>query len=185
MCIRDRLYNEDQPADPATVVGAVSALANGAEQLSQGAGAALVGAGQVNGAAQQLSKGLDQLSASSQSVAAAIGEFESAADQLSEGAKALHSGMQEFCDEGISKLTESETLENLRTCSEVFSVMREQAEGYLSYSGAPDGVKSDVKFIMKVQAPEEPQTETSSVQPEQESKPGFWQRVKDLFTGWF
>ena len=179
------LYNEDQPADPTTVVGAVSALANGAEQLSQGAGAALVGAGQVNGAAQQLSKGLDQLSASSQSVAAAIGEFESAADQLSEGAKALHSGMQEFCDEGISKLKESETLENLRTCSEVFSVMREQAEGYLSYSGAPDGIKSDVKFIMKVQAPEEPQTEMSSVQPEQESKPGFWQRVKDLFTGWF
>jgi putative membrane protein len=179
------LYNAEQPSDPATVAGAVSALSAGANQLSQGAEQSLQGAKQVSGAAAQLSDGLSQLSASSQSVAAAISEFEKAAGQLSDGATELHSGMQKFQDEGISKLTESETLENLRSCSEVFSAMREQASNYLSYTGAPNGVQSDVKFIMKVQAPEKPQTEDASVQPEQEAKPGFWQRVKDLFTGWF
>ena len=59
-----------------------------------------------------------------------------------------------------------------------------QAKTYTSYTGTPDGVDATIKFVMKVEAPEVPETEalepTAAVQTE---KPSFWQRLKALF-GW-
>ena len=63
----------------------------------------------------------------------------------------------------------------------------ELADGYTSYTGAPEGVRASVKFVMKVEGPKAPaggaddgrQAARAEAQPAE--KPGFWQRVKNLF----
>ena len=64
----------------------------------------------------------------------------------------------------------------------MMTAMQDQANGYGSYSGGPTGIKSTVKFVMKVEAP---QVEAADENPKAEQAPeapaSFWDRVKGLF----
>ena len=66
--------------------------------------------------------------------------------------------------------------------------MKKQADSYTSYTGAPDGVKASVKFIMKVadntdsSASEENGSTEESSQTALAQQTGFWDRVKNLFS---
>lgn len=70
----------------------------------------------------------------------------------------------------------------LAQAADVMDAMQEQANEYTSYTGAADGTRASVKFIMKVDGPE---TQLNSAQedsvPAAQTQPGFWQRVKELF----
>lgn len=177
------LYNEDNPADAQTVVGAASAIAAGAEQVNTGVDALNKGADSLAGGTKELVTGLTAARSASTVIKGAIGQFLEGADSLQEGAGSLRSGMDSYAQEGIGQLVDSVEALKLGETGEVLAAIRQQADGYHSYTGAPEGVKAQVKFVMKLQAPA---SQEEAGQPEEENTAqapvSFWDRVKNLFS---
>ncbi len=191
------LYNAQDPAALNTVSGAVAALASGAQSVNGGAvqlqsgtaqlkdGAAQLQAGtqQLSTGAQSLTDGLSRLSASSKMIRDAIGQFKSGTSQLAGGAGTLRSGFGLFREKTAGALDglDADALESTR---QILEALEEQAEGFSSYTGAPEGVRASVKFVMKVMEPEQPDAQTA--QPEAgmdtQEDAGLWGRIKDLFS---
>ena len=177
------LYNEDNPADTQTVVGAASAIAAGAEQVNTGADTLKKGTESLAGGTKELAAGLTTARSASAAIKEAIGQFLEGADSLQEGAGSLHSGMDTYAQEGVGELIDSVEDLKLGDTGDVLAAMQEQADGYYSYTGSPEGVKAEVKFIMKLEAPASQQ---KTGQPEEEKADqapvSFWDRVKNLFS---
>ena len=175
------LYNAQNPSDQQTVFGTVNAIAEGTRQLNEKMP-------DLKKGTSSLAAGLGQLAGSSKTVSSAIGQFQSGAGQLSEGAAALNSGMQTYAEAGIGKLLDSAELSSLTTIQKIAEQMKKRADSYTSYTGAPDGVKASVKFIMKVadntdsSASEENGSTEESSQTALAQQTGFWDRVKNLFS---
>lgn len=176
------LYNEEDPADTHTVVGAAATIASGAAQVNGGMDALKKGADRLERGAQELADGLTAVRSASAAIKEAIGQFLEGAGSLQQGAGSLHSGMDTYAQEGIGELIDRMENLNLDGISEVMTAMQDQANGYGSYSGGPTGIKSTVKFVMKVEAP---QVEAADENPKAEQAPeapaSFWDRVKGLF----
>lgn len=177
--LTEKLYNESDNSQ--TLYGAAAAIAKGAGGAAQGADALTDGAQQLNSGAASLQTGLEKLSASSKTVKGAIAQFQSGSEQLAEGAGALAQGTGEFQSAAGDMLNEVDA-GKLAQAADVMDAMQEQANEYTSYTGAADGTRASVKFIMKVDGPE---TQLNSAQedsvPAAQTQPGFWQRVKELF----
>ena len=179
------LYNSDNPSDPTTVVGAVNAISQGSNSVSEGARQLQSGASRLSSGASDLSSGLSKLVSASRDIQNAITQFKSGTSNLSDGAQTLNSGFATFLTEGIEKMTGSIDTENLSAISQISDKLEEQVNSYNSYSGSAEGVRSSVKFVMKVTAPHsnEPKEPTSQsnqqkADPEQLS---LWQRFVNLF----
>lgn len=179
------LYNSDNPSDLTTVVGAVNAISQGSNSVSEGARQLQSGASRLSSGASDLSSGLSKLVSASRDIQNAITQFKSGTSNLSDGAQTLNSGFATFLTEGIEKMTGSIDTENLSAISQISDKLEEQVNSYNSYSGCAEGVRSSVKFVMKVTAPHsnEPKEPTSQsnqqkADPEQLS---LWQRFVNLF----
>ncbi len=156
-----------------TLNSKVPELKNGMNQLSDGAD-------QLDSGAGELSAGMQQLQSASATVQNAIYQFDEAGTQLSDGAGTLYDGIVQYNEEGISKITENQTLTDLRTASKIFEEQRDMADAQSCYSGAPaSAAETTTKFVMRTQevAPEEVETE----QPEETKKETLWDRIKGLF----
>ncbi len=180
------LYNPENPADTATVVGAVAGLASGANQLDSGAAALVGGASKLkdgvnrlDSGASVLANGLQTLTGHSKTVQDALGQFQSGASQLNNGMQTLRSGVGEYVDQVQNAVSQLDP-ESLAEAAAVADALREQANAYTGYTGSPDGVRNTTKFVMKTAAPVQQQTEQPSAAPEKEKK-SFWQRLCDLF----
>ena len=187
------LYNGDVN-DTDTVAGALNqlntsmaALGDGPQKLADGAAALQKGTAELSKGALELEQGLEKLSASSKTVKEAIGQFKAGTGALADGAVELQDGVAEYKTGGIDQITGKLGGMNLTALTELGDTLEELADGYTSYTGAPEGVRASVKFVMKVEGPKAPaggaddgrQAARAEAQPAE--KPGFWQRVKNLF----
>lgn len=194
--LTDALYNADAPSDQNTVVGAAGALAAGAQSAQDGAaslrdGAAQLtaGAAQLSNGASSLSAGLTQLSGASKTVRGAIGQFRTGAGSLNDGAAQLQDGLDTYASQAIGKLTELAGSADTSALQDVLKALETRAQSYTSYTGSADGVRANVKFVMKTAGLPEEETAFSSDTEDSEAAPqdktldaSFWDRVKNLFS---
>lgn len=156
-----------------TLNGKVPELKDGMNQLSDGAN-------QLDSGAGELSAGMKQLKSASATVQDAIYQFDNAGTQLSDGAGTLYDGIVQYNEEGISKITENQTLTDLRTASKIFEEQQDMADAQTCYSGAPaSAAETTTKFVMRTAEVEPDEVETE--QPEETKKETLWDRIKGLF----
>lgn len=151
----------------------VPELTSGIRQLDSGAGSLKDGAG-------NLAAGMKALQSASIQVLSAIDQFDEAGTQLADGSGELRDGIVTYNEEGISKITDNETLTNLRTVSKLLEKQKDYAEEAGCYSGTPKSVtETSTKFIMRTAevVQEEEKTDTKT----EEHEETFWDRVKNLF----
>ena len=78
------------------------------------------------------------------------------ANRLLDGTHQLHSGLNQFNEEGISQLTGALDADQLHALKTVLDAMMGRMEEYTSFSGAPEGAVSSMKFIYKTAENVEP-----------------------------
>lgn len=171
----------------------VASAASGAQELAEGTDQLNAGAEQLQSGASQLQTGAQSLKNGTQSLKDGTSKLSSGADSLKDGAGKLKDGLQQYNDEGISKLTENSDLDNLQTASKLISDIQNDDDAYVNYSGISDGTDGTVKFIYKISTVKsEADTEkdaasksddTSDVQ-ESSDKGNFFTRLADLFIFW-
>lgn len=146
--LTNSLYDpNDDPSNPNTLANAIFALAIGADNLYKGT--------------KDLQNGVSGLSGGSDTIESKIQEFNEASGQLSDKSGTLDDGVGEFINEGLSEIYDSDIINDLSVAVAIKDQMQAQADAYQSYSGAPDGVNSTVKFIMKFDEIESEEIEES------------------------
>lgn len=185
------LYDAENPVNPQTVSGAAAALAAGTAGVRQGvatlrtgADQLTAGAAELNNGTSALSEGLSTLSASSKTVKEAIGQFRTGAGSLNEGAGQLQAGLDACVEKVGGRLKDLAGSSESGALAQVLDAMEEQAAAYTSYTGSAEGVKASVKFIMKTDEPDVPQTGSPAAAQHSEpaaEKATFWERVLHLF----
>ena len=116
-------------------VSSVGQYADGVAAAADGAHAAKDGSTQLVAGAQALLNG---------------------ADRLVNGTHQLHSGLNQFNEEGISQLTGALDADQLHALKTVLDAMMGRMEEYTSFSGAPEGAVSSMKFLYKTAENVEP-----------------------------
>ncbi len=117
---------------------------------------------------------------------AVTGDLGDGVNELLNGVQELVDGVAEYDEEGISKITGREELDQLDALLDTADALRDASGSYRSYSGAPEGVCSTVKFVMRTrepEAPEGPETRQPAGEAAEPERVGFWQRLKNLFFG--
>lgn len=173
-----------------SLTGGVSQLADGANKLSAGAGslrdgnAALTsGAAELADGSSTLAEGIATLSGGVNTLADGADALKGGSTQLTDGAAELLDGLDQFNEEGISRLTGSVDINRLKTLQKIVDVMKTRLEEYRSFAGAPEEAAVSTQFIMKTA---ETMAAASTVEPEEapvqeEEKTSLWQRFLDLF----
>lgn len=185
------LYNEnDDPANPQTVYGAVRMMTAGSDELAAGTADLKGGTEKLKDGTKELKDGTKELRDGTQELVDGTADLVDGTQKLVDGTrdlvdgtKELLDGVDEFRDKLEEKAADVDT-KQIDDALDTLDAVQAQAKTYTSYTGTPDGVDATIKFVMKVEAPEVPETEalelTAAVQTE---KPSFWQRLKALF-GW-
>jgi putative membrane protein len=173
--LTNALYNpSDDPSNPKTLANAIIALSAGADQLSVGA--------------SKLDSGLAQLSGGSKTIDAGLKALIGGSDKLAEKSGELNTGMGTF-KSSIFDMLNSGSMDKLGTALEVKDEMVKQADEYTSFTGAPDGAKTTIKFVMKtadLESSNKKDTTQSTAQVKQDSsKLTFWQRIVNFFKSIF
>ena len=185
------LYNEnDDPANPQTVYGAVRMMTAGSDELAAGTADLKGGTEKLKDGTKELKDGTKELRDGTQELVDGTADLVDGTQKLVDGTRDLVDGTRELLDgvdEFRDKLEEKAAdvdTKQIDDALDTLDAVQAQAKTYTSYTGTPDGVDATIKFVMKVEAPEVPETEalelTAAVQTE---KPSFWQRLKALF-GW-
>ena len=116
-------------------VSSVGQYADGVAAAADGAHAAKDGSTQLVAGAQALLNG---------------------ANRLVDGTHQLHSGLNQFNEEGVSQLTGALDTDQLHALKTVLDAMMGRMEEYTSFSGAPEGAVSSMKFLYKTAENVEP-----------------------------
>lgn len=171
----------------------VAEAATGAQSLAEGAQALNDGAAKLQDGTDKLQDGAESLKQGTQTLKDGTAQLSEGANSLKDGAGKLKDGLQQYNDEGISKLTQNSDLDNLQTASKLISDIQNDDDAYVNYSGISDGTDGTVKFIYKISTVKsEADTEkdaasksddTSDVQ-ESSDKGNFFTRLADLFIFW-
>lgn len=171
-------------------VNGLASYTSGAQQIYQRGTAPLnEGAKQVRDGANDLKGGAEKLKDGTASLKDGTQTLLDGAIKLSGGAGDLASGMEEYKTEGIDQLTGKLDDMDLVALKDLEREVKALADSYTSYTGAPEGVKASVKFVMKVEGPEAPEESEAPAGQQQAAQPdappaekaSFWQRIKNLF----
>ena len=122
-------------------VQVVDKFKDGAARLDDGAGQLEDGAKKLNSSSSELISGVQQLAGGADTLADGVA-------QLLAGSIELKDGMAEFDEEGVQKIADLYE-KDMKPLMESFENMKTAAGSYRSYSGAADGMKSSVRFIIK------------------------------------
>ena len=151
-------------------VSSVNQYTNGVATAADGAHSAKDGAAQLADGTKTLYDGVTTLN--------------DGAGQLSDGTVRLNDGLNQFNEEGISKLTGALDQDQLHGLKTVLDEMTDRLESYTSFAGAPEDAESSVKFVYKtaetVAAADNVVAETETVK-EGNIFTRLWQRIVDLF----
>ena len=151
-------------------VSSVNQYTNGVQSAADGAHSAKDGSAQLAAGTQTLYDGVNTLN--------------DGAAQLKDGSGRLKDGLNQFNDEGISKLTGALDQDQIHDLKIVLDEMSSRLEDYTSFAGAPEGAESSVKFIYKT-AETVPSVDTAA-EAAAAAKEGniftrLWQRIVNLF----
>lgn len=151
-------------------VSSVNQYTNGVQSAADGAHSAKDGSAQLAAGTQTLYDGVNTLN--------------DGAAQLKDGSGRLKDGLNQFNDEGISKLTGALDEDQIHDLKIVLDEMSSRLEDYTSFAGAPEGAESTVKFIYKT-AETAPSVDTAA-EAAAAAKEGnvftrLWQRIVNLF----
>ena len=151
-------------------VSSVNQYTNGVQTAADGAHSAKDGSAQLAAGTQTLYDGVNTLN--------------DGAAQLKDGSGRLKDGLNQFNDEGISKLTGALDEDQIHDLKIVLDEMSSRLEDYTSFAGAPEGAESTVKFIYKT-AETAPSVDTAA-EAAAAAKEGnvftrLWQRIVHLF----
>ena len=151
-------------------VSSVNQYTNGVATAADGAHSAKDGAAQLADGTKTLYDGVTTLN--------------DGAGQLSDGTVRLNDGLNQFNEEGISKLTGALDEEQIHGLKTVLDEMTDRLNDYTSFAGAPDDAESSVKFVYKtaetVAAADTTVAETETVK-EGNIFTRLWQRIVNLF----
>ena len=100
--------------------------------------------------------GSAQLAAGTKTLYDGVNTLNTGAGQLNDGAGQLNDGLNQFNEEGISQLTGALDPDQLHALKTVLDAMMGRMEEYTSFSGAPEGAVSSMKFIYKTAENVEP-----------------------------
>ena len=151
-------------------VSSVNQYTNGVQTAADGAHSAKDGSAQLAAGTQTLYDGVNTLN--------------DGAAQLKDGSGRLKDGLNQFNDEGISKLTGALDEDQIHDLKIVLDEMSSRLEDYTSFAGAPEDAESSVKFIYKT-AETVPSVDTAA-EAAAAAKEGnvftrLWQRIVNLF----
>ena len=151
-------------------VSSVNQYTNGVQTAADGAHSAKDGSAQLAAGTQTLYDGVNTLN--------------DGAAQLKDGSGRLKDGLNQFNDEGISKLTGALDEDQIHDLKIVLDEISSRLEDYTSFAGAPEGAESTVKFIYKT-AETAPSVDTAA-EAAAAAKEGnvftrLWQRIVNLF----
>ena len=151
-------------------VSSVNQYTNGVQSAADGAHSAKDGSAQLAAGTQTLYNGVNTLN--------------DGAAQLKDGSGRLKDGLNQFNDEGISKLTGALDEDQIHDLKIVLDEMSSRLEDYTNFAGAPEGAESTVKFIYKT-AETAPSVDTAA-EAAAAAKEGnvftrLWQRIVNLF----
>ena len=151
-------------------VSSVNQYTNGVQTAADGAHSAKDGSAQLAAGTQTLYDGVNTLN--------------DGAAQLKDGSGRLKDGLNQFNDEGISKLTGALDEDQIHDLKIVLDEMSSRLEDYTSFAGAPEDAESTVKFIYKT-AETAPSVDTAA-EAAAAAKEGnvftrLWQRIVNLF----
>ena len=128
--------------------------------------------------------GSAQLAAGTKTLYDGVNTLNTGAGQLNDGAGRLKDGLNQFNEEGISKLTGALDQDQLHGLKTVLDEMTDRLNDYTSFAGAPDDAESSVKFVYKtaetVAAADTTAAETETVK-EGNIFTRLWQRIVNLF----
>jgi|GEM_PF-2627280 len=157
-----------------TYTNGVDTAYAGSQTLASGAASLAEGASSLSSGATQLKTGIDTLS---------VG-----ISTLKDGAQTLMEGMTTYNDEGISKVTGSTEINDLKNADELLKQMKQSGEDYNNYSGISEGTTGSVKFVYKVttiKTEKESAADTSNSDVTHVNDgSNFWSRLVNLFVFW-
>ena len=182
-----QMKTSGNPAEP-SLYDAVTALDSGAHTLAAGAHTLASGA-----------SGLTALQSGIGSLADALGLFRGglstirtgaatlndSSRQLASGAAALHTGMSQFWDQGLSRLQSVDT-GKINQALAVKDEMIRLADNYTSFCGTGSDIPSNVKFVIKtdeIKAAAQTSTQPSH-QPSAKSRT-IWQKIGNWLNSLF
>mgnify|MGYP002960147247 CR=1 FL=1 len=116
-------------------VSSVNQYTAGVQTAADGAHSAKDGAAQLADGTKTLYDGVTTLN--------------DGAGQLSDGTVRLNDGLNQFNEEGISKLTGALDEEQIHGLKTVLDEMTDRLNDYTSFAGVPEGASSRVKFLYK------------------------------------
>lgn len=105
--------------------------------------------------ANELSAGIDTADQGAQALYDGLTTLSEGADTLESGSRTLYDGMKQFDEEGIQELAAALSgmdESSLVEFSERLSAVMDAADSYRTFSGAPEGLESTVKFIIRTEA---------------------------------
>ncbi|NLU24219.1 MAG: hypothetical protein GXW99_05780 [Clostridiales bacterium] len=131
----------------------VTALATAAvnEQLSVytgGVDTAASSAGQITGGAMSLRDNLHTFYSKMNELKSKSGLLIDGVSQLKDGSMQLSDGLKQLNEQGIQKLADAVD-GDLTGLTDRLQAMADLSKGYTSFSGAPEGVESSVKFVFR------------------------------------
>ncbi|MDE5819445.1 MAG: hypothetical protein K2N41_05885 [Lachnospiraceae bacterium] len=105
--------------------------------------------------ANELSGGIDTVNQGAWTLYDGLTTLSDGANLLEDGSRTLYDGMRQFDEEGIQELAAAFSgvdNGNLVEFSERLNAVMDAGESYRTFSGAPEGVDSSVKFIIRTEA---------------------------------
>lgn len=157
-----------------TYTNGVDSAYAGSQTLAAGASQVADGAASLKEGASQLKTGIDTLS--------------TGINTLRDGAKTLMDGMEQYNSDGISKITDSTEVSDIKNATQLLQEIKQESDDYNNYSGISDGTTGSVKFVYKVQTVKaEKDTSTASTNSDVthvNDGSTFWSRLADLFVFW-
>lgn len=161
---------KDSLAQIQLFVSSVQQYTNGVQTAAEGARSAKSGSTQLADGTHTLLDGVQALNGG--------------AGQLHDGTVTLHDGLNQFNEEGISRLTGALDADQLDQLRPVLDEMADRLEGYTSFAGAPEEAESGVKFIYKTcETVTAAETSAAEAAPVVEGNffTRLWQRIAALF----
>lgn len=134
-----------------TINSKMKELYKGSVNLSKGSGKLLSATDTLNTSAKAISDGADTLSNGADSLNEGVITLDDGAVKLDTGANDLMDGMNRFNEEGIKKLTDK-FQGNYQADIDFINALFKENSSYGNYSGAINGIKTNVKFIYETGA---------------------------------
>ncbi|MBC8571169.1 hypothetical protein [Zongyangia hominis] len=164
---------------------ALGQLQTGVAKLNDGAKQLKDGTQELYDGSSDLLAGMQKLDEASDEITDAISQFKDATTELKDKTQELSDGVKKFKEEGIDELYDKimDLTDTIGKAMDISDQVADVTDSFGSYTGAPEGAKTDVKFLMRTpQIKADTKEDESQPQNTEVQKESFWDRIKNLFS---